>query len=83
MIWRFGCNLICLVDSKKIDQEAKLPESVLSGLKALGLFGQQVPEEFGGLGLNATEYARIAEVVAKDGAIGVTLAAHQAIGLKV
>jgi acyl-CoA dehydrogenase family member 9 len=71
------------VDSRKIDNEAKLSDDVLNGLKMLGLFGQQVPEEYGGLGLNATEYARIAEVVSKDGAIGVTLAAHQAIGLKV
>ena len=37
----------------------------------------------GGLGLSATKYARIAEVTALDGAIAVTLAAHQAIGLKV
>ena len=56
---------------------------MLAGLKELGLFGQQIPEEYGGLGLNATEYARIAEIVSRDGAIGVTLAAHQAIGLKV
>lgn len=36
----------------------------------------------GGLGLNATKYARIAEITALDGGIAVTLAAHQAIGLK-
>lgn len=37
----------------------------------------------GGLELNATKYARLAEVTALDGSIAVTLAAHQAIGLKV
>lgn len=37
----------------------------------------------GGLGLGATEYARIAEATALDGGIAVTLAAHQAIGIKV
>lgn len=37
----------------------------------------------GGLNLNATGYARMAEVTARDASIAVTLAAHQAIGLKV
>ena len=37
----------------------------------------------GGLGLNATMYARIAEITSLDASIAVTLAAHQAIGLKV
>lgn len=71
------------VDSKKIDKEGKIPKETLDGIKALGLFGQQIPTEYGGLGLNATEFARIAEVYAIDASIGVTLAAHQSIGLKV
>ena len=37
----------------------------------------------GGLGLSATKFARLAEVTALDAAIGVTLAAHNSIGLKV
>lgn len=36
-----------LVDSKKIDEEAKIPPETLDGLKALGLFGIQIPEEYG------------------------------------
>lgn len=71
------------MDSKKIDAEGKIPDKVLKGLAELGLFGQQVPMEFGGLGLNATEYARVAEIVSLDGGIAVTLAAHQTIGYKV
>lgn len=70
------------VDGSKIDREAKIPEETLQGLKELGLYGQQIPEEYGGLGLGATEYARIAEITSLDGSIAVTLAAHQAIGLK-
>ena len=71
------------IDSKKIDAEAKISKETLEGLKELGLFGQQIPVEYGGLGLNATEFARIGEVTALDGSIAVTLAAHQSIGLKV
>lgn len=37
----------------------------------------------GGLGLSNTVYARLAEITSLDGSIAVTLAAHQAIGLKV
>ena len=55
----------------------------MQGLKDLGLFGQQIPPEYGGLGLNATEFARICEITALNGSIAVVLAAHQSIGLKV
>ncbi|XP_032893104.1 complex I assembly factor ACAD9, mitochondrial isoform X3 [Amblyraja radiata] len=54
----------------------------MKGLKELGLFGQQIPEEYGGLGLSNTMYARLGEITSLDGSIAVTLAAHQAIGLK-
>ncbi|XP_036726514.1 complex I assembly factor ACAD9, mitochondrial isoform X2 [Balaenoptera musculus] len=42
----------------------------------------QVPEEYGGLGLSNTMYARLGEIISLDSSIAVTLAAHQAIGLK-
>ncbi|XP_040014921.1 complex I assembly factor ACAD9, mitochondrial [Xiphias gladius] len=70
------------VDSAKIDHEAKIPPETLNGLKELGLFGIMIPEEYGGLGLSNTMYARLAEIISLDGSIAVTLAAHQAIGLK-
>lgn len=70
------------VDSRKIDQEGKIPKETLEKLKSLGLFGMQVPEEYGGLGLSNTMYARLGEIISLDCSIAVTLAAHQAIGLK-
>ncbi|XP_045707820.1 complex I assembly factor ACAD9, mitochondrial isoform X2 [Phyllostomus hastatus] len=70
------------VDSRKIDQEGKIPKETLEKLKSLGLFGMQVPEEYGGLGLSNTMYARLQEIVSLDGSIAMTLEAHQAIGLK-
>ncbi|XP_016013367.1 complex I assembly factor ACAD9, mitochondrial isoform X1 [Rousettus aegyptiacus] len=70
------------VDSRKIDQEGKIPKETLEKLKRLGLFGMQVPEEYGGLGLSNTMYARLGEIFSLDASIAVTLAAHQAIGLK-
>lgn len=76
-------TLSVIVDSKKIDATGEIPLQTLDQLKAFGLFGQQVPEKYGGLGLNTTEYARLSEVTSIDGSIAVTLAAHEAIGLKV
>uniref|UniRef100_A0A8C0D6A8 Acyl-CoA dehydrogenase family member 9 n=1 Tax=Balaenoptera musculus TaxID=9771 RepID=A0A8C0D6A8_BALMU len=70
------------VDSQKIDREGKIPNETLEKLKSLGLFGMQVPEEYGGLGLSNTMYARLGEIISLDSSIAVTLAAHQAIGLK-
>ncbi|XP_069559315.1 complex I assembly factor ACAD9, mitochondrial isoform X1 [Brachyistius frenatus] len=70
------------VDSARIDRDAQIPPETLNGLKELGLFGIMVPEEYGGLGLSNTMYARLAEIISLDGSIAVTLAAHQAIGLK-
>jgi alkylation response protein AidB-like acyl-CoA dehydrogenase len=70
------------VDSCKIDMEHKIPEDVMQGLRELGLFGLQIPTEYGGLGLSNTSYARVVEEVAVDGSIATSLMAHQSIGLK-
>ncbi|XP_053528890.1 complex I assembly factor ACAD9, mitochondrial isoform X3 [Artibeus jamaicensis] len=75
-------HAVAKVDSRKIDQEGKIPKETLEKLKGLGLFGMQVPEEYGGLGLSNTMYARLREIVSLDGSIAMTLEAHQAIGLK-
>ena len=52
------------IDAKKIDDEAKIPPDLLQKLKALGLFGLQIPESHGGLGLSATGYARVVQDIA-------------------
>lgn len=35
------------MDSGQIDKDAKIPNDVMEGLKELGLFGLQIPEEYG------------------------------------
>ncbi|HLW57980.1 MAG TPA: acyl-CoA dehydrogenase family protein [Bacteriovoracaceae bacterium] len=71
------------IDSAKFDKEAKIPDEVLQGLAALGLCGLGVDEEYGGLGLDTTLYARVfSQVAGIDGAIATTLGAHQSIGYK-
>lgn len=71
------------VDSRRIDDEARIPPEVLTGLAELGIFGVAVPEEYGGFGASTSFYARVFEAVATiDGSIVVTFGAHQSIGLK-
>lgn len=44
----------------------------------------QVPPEYGGIGANNTQYARMGEIVgANDLGVGICLGAHQSIGFKV
>ena len=70
------------VNSSKIDLEGVIPDDTMAGLKEMGLFGLQIPEEHGGLGLNNTAYSRIVEEIVMDASVAVTLMAHQSIGLK-
>jgi acyl-CoA dehydrogenase family protein 9 len=77
---RFGEDRI---DSARIDVEGTIPREILAGLAELGIFGITVPEELGGAGASETFYAKVFETVAGlDGAVVVTLGAHQSIGLK-
>lgn len=71
------------IDAAAIDRDAKIPEEVMKGLAEMGLFGMGVSEDFGGLGLDTTLYARVfAAVASVDASITTTLGAHQSIGYK-
>ncbi|MBN8555037.1 MAG: acyl-CoA dehydrogenase family protein [Deltaproteobacteria bacterium] len=79
-IKRFGADR---VDSKKIDEEAKVPLELIEEMKQLGLYGMIIPEEFGGFGLNATAYAKVMEdLVRVDASLTLSVGAHQSIGIK-
>jgi alkylation response protein AidB-like acyl-CoA dehydrogenase len=44
---------------KKFDHADKWPTAIVEEMKALGLFGATISQEYGGLGLPATTYAKI------------------------
>src|SRR3954449_7420902 len=46
------------VDPLEIERDAKIPDSVIDGLKGLGALGMKVPEQYGGLGLSQVHYNR-------------------------
>ncbi len=47
----------------RLDHTDEYPHDMVEQMKELGLFGATIPEEFGGLGLSATTYARIVEKI--------------------
>lgn len=71
------------VDPVRIDHEKKIPQSVIDGLRDLGLFGLTIPEDYGGAGQGQVTYARVMETVAHRCASTVTvLGAQLGIGMK-
>ena len=70
------------VDSDGIDRDGKIPPEVVRSLAERGAFGIKVPEKYGGLGFNQTEYANAMRVVGSvDGNVVALLSAHQSIGV--
>lgn len=64
------------------DKTSQIPPSTRSALKELGAYGMQVPEIFGGIGLNNSSYGRLTEVLGSDLGVAIHLGAHQSIGFK-
>ena len=70
------------VDPLQIERDARIPEHVLDGLKALGALGMKVPEEYGGLGLSQLHYNRaLALAGVWHASLSTLLSAHQSIGV--
>ncbi|GBN03035.1 Very long-chain specific acyl-CoA dehydrogenase, mitochondrial [Araneus ventricosus] len=70
-------------DPDKNDEIAKIEPHLIKQLGEWGVFGLQVPEEYGGLGMNNTQYGRMVELIGRhDLGLGITIGAHQSIGFK-
>lgn len=70
------------VDPMQIEEDAKIPDDVVQGLKDLGAFGIKIPESYGGLGLSWTYYLKALALISSwNGSLVALLSAHQSIGL--
>jgi acyl-CoA dehydrogenase len=49
----------CIPLEEQVAEQDKIPDELVEEMKGLGLFGLTVPEEYGGLGLNTQEEARV------------------------
>src|SRR4051795_5092098 len=71
------------VDGAKLDRAGEMPKDLLQNMRDLGLFGLIVPQEYGGIGLSNTGYARVMEEAAGWGGSGAAhIRAAPPIGLK-
>ncbi len=70
------------VDPQIIEREARIPDEVVKGLKAIGALGMKIPERYGGLGLSQLYYNKALMLAGSThSAIGALLSAHQSIGV--
>jgi alkylation response protein AidB-like acyl-CoA dehydrogenase len=70
------------IDPQAIEREARIPDSVIQGLRELGALGMKIPVEYGGLGLSQIYYNRALMIVGSvNAALGALLSAHQSIGV--
>lgn len=48
---------------RRVEEDDAIPEEIVSEMKGMGLFGLSTPEEFGGIGLNVPQEARLIETL--------------------
>ncbi|MBI3872676.1 MAG: acyl-CoA dehydrogenase family protein [candidate division Zixibacteria bacterium] len=67
-------------NAEAFDKAERLPDDLLSELATLGYFGLTIPEEYGGMGLDAMAYALILEEFARACAgLAITLSVHNSL----
>ncbi|NHF74622.1 acyl-CoA dehydrogenase family protein [Paracoccus xiamenensis] len=48
---------------KRVEEENDIPEEIVAEMREMGLFGLSTPEEYGGIGLNVPQEARLIEAL--------------------
>ncbi|MHC4413821.1 MAG: acyl-CoA dehydrogenase family protein [Planctomycetota bacterium] len=70
------------LDADEVDETRTIPDHVIEGLRALGVFRMKVPQAFGGLGLSQVNYNRVLMAIAsRCASTAVLVSAHQSIGV--
>lgn len=71
------------LDRDWVDENERIPEEVLDGLREMGLFGISIPAAYGGRGLSQSAYCRVFEfVTGYDVGLGIILGVHLSLGTK-
>jgi alkylation response protein AidB-like acyl-CoA dehydrogenase len=79
---RLEAFLTTQVDPDEIERTAKIPDSVIKELFALGAFAMKIPKQYGGLGFSYTNYGRALTLIAGwSNILSLTVAVPQSIGI--
>jgi alkylation response protein AidB-like acyl-CoA dehydrogenase len=78
---RAFCEQQVKPQAREWDHAQQLPREVLQMLGELGVLGIQIPEEYGGAGLDTLAMAVVVEEIARhDGSLALTVASHNGLG---
>ncbi|MAE09141.1 MAG: acyl-CoA dehydrogenase [Bacteroidetes bacterium] len=68
--------------AKELDEKAEFSHDLTKKIGEIGLFGINIPEQYGGQGLDTLSYIIAVEEIARvDGSQAATLAAHNSLGI--
>ncbi len=71
------------IDHMQIDRDARIPDSVIQGLAAIGMYKLTIPGQYGGLGFGQQQYLKTMEVLGgHDASVAVFVNAHHSIGVR-
>src|SRR5206468_1745050 len=67
-------------NARRWDQEEIFPHEIIPAMGEMGLFGMQIPEEYGGAGMKFHDYVVALEEIARaDASVGLTMASHNSL----
>lgn len=70
------------LDGRAVEREDRIPDDYIAGFNDLGVFGMKIAQEYGGLGLPTSYYARALSLAGSvHPSIGALISAHQSIGV--
>ncbi|HTT53356.1 MAG TPA: acyl-CoA dehydrogenase family protein [Streptosporangiaceae bacterium] len=69
------------VDPQAIEDDGRIPDGIVDGLRKIGALGMRIPERYGGLGLSQVYYNRVMMLIGSwHTSLAILLSAHQSIG---
>ena len=74
------CERLIIPNAARWDREERFPHEVIAPMAEMGLFGMQIPEEYGGAGMKFHDYVvALEEVAHADASVGLTMASHNSL----
>jgi alkylation response protein AidB-like acyl-CoA dehydrogenase len=74
------CERLIIPNAARWDREERFPHEVIPPMAEMGLFGMQIPEEYGGAGMKFMDFVvALEEVAHADASIGLTMASHNSL----